>query len=801
MLEQSGSFRLSKTTRHYPAPKPYRTEHIKVELRVDIEKKSIAGSCTLKIAPTAGELHELRLDACEMKIERVEVDGAETKFDYDNAKLSIRLEHPVSKPFVVSVAYSCNPRIGVEFVHPDAAHPMKEPQAWTQGEPDLSRYWYPCNDYPNDMSTSEMIISVPDGNTVVSNGKLLSKETQSGWTKFHWREESPHAAYLNSFAAGKFGLIEQEADGVPLSYYFPESRRKDALRYFGETPRMVEFFGRVTGRKYPYEKYAQVVVEDFTYGGMENISATTLVDTYFPEEGTEEDFHVSYSRPTRRPEWLVAHELAHQWFGDLVTCSDWSHAWLNEGFATYFQALYVEESRGVDEFRWEMRMKALEFFEEDATEYRRPIVEKDYVFPSDVFDLATYEKGAWMLHELRCLLGDDAFFRGIGLYVKRHAGGNAETHDLRRAMEDASGATLEEFFEQSFYRGGYPEFEVSYQWDDGARTVTVGVKQTQEGQPYRLECDLVFYTAMGRVSKTVWLTSAEQAFTFELDSRPSIVEFDPKERLLKKANFTKPLDLAFNQLATSEDASSRAEAARNLGAMKNGVALEALATAAKKEQFWLVRAEAIRAIGEVGGEAALARLLELGLPANRRVRRAVAEALGKFKDERGATVLRKLLSDDPSPYVRCEAALSLAKIEASGAFEALSKAMKAHSPNETLAEACLEAMGSLKAEGVNDVILKSLYYGNPFRVRIGALKAIKARGYMTNDELTQVKSILESDPDFAVRYIAFSEIVPALHDERLLDEVKKAAEGDLEARIQRKAMELLENKLKARNPS
>lgn len=176
---------------------------------------------------------------------------------------------------------------------------------------------------------------------------------------------------------------------------------------------MIKVFSEITGVKYPFAKYAQTAVEDFIYGGMENVDATTLTTNRFHDAQSSEDFQVAYGSQNRNAVNLVAHELAHQWFGDLVTCSDWTHAWLNEGFADYMQVLYIERTRGVDAARWDMLTKSQDAFDEDESEYRRPIVEKSIVYPDDVFDSTTYEKGAWMVHELRYVMGDKAFFEGI----------------------------------------------------------------------------------------------------------------------------------------------------------------------------------------------------------------------------------------------------------------------------------------------------------------------------------------------------------------------------------------------------
>jgi aminopeptidase N len=399
-----------------------------------------------------------------------------------------------------------------------------------------------------------------------------------------------------------------------------------------------------------------------------------------------------------------------------------------------------------------------------------------------------------MLHELRYVLGDGAFFEGVSAHLKAHSFSNADTHDFRRSMETVSGRSLEEFFEQAFLKAGFPEFDVEYSWDESSKTASLRIRQTQKLEMqtpvFKLPCDIVMYVDGARVKKTVMLDSDDQTFSFGLASKPTIVEFDPEHWLLKKVRFRKNVELLVNQLEGSADASSRAEAARDLGEIKANIAVGALSRAAKKAQFWDVNASALRALGEIGTTEALSALAKVGMPADRRVRRALAEALGNFKDEGTRSLLITLLQKDQSPYVRCEAALSLAKAWPEGAFQHLTDAMKVHTTNETLAEACLDAMGKLKNAGIAVVISENVAYGKPLRVRIGALKAIKVRGRVLDDELSMVKETLLKDKEFRVREYVVSKLIPSLGDKRFLDTLKEASRTDRDPRVRRKALEV-----------
>ncbi len=787
------TFHLPESGAHYPPPLEYKTRHVKVELDVDFQKKRIAGSATLDIEPVRGELGSAHFDAVGLEISKVSVDGAPAEYEHDGSILAVKM-HPRAGKRSVKVEYSAFPKMGLYFTGPDKEHPEKEVQAWTHTEAEESRYWFPCHDHPADKSSSELVLTVPSEFRVISNGKLLSTKVGGGRATFHWLEETPHSCYLTSFVAGKFGVVTQEARGVKLNYNFPESKREDVLRYFGETPKILEVFEDITGVKYPYLKYDQTTVEDFVAGGEENLNATTLATNYYADAASEEDFSATYASPYQRAIDLVAHEFAHQWFGDYVTCADWPHAWLNEGFASYFQVLYLEKTRGMDEMLWALAARMETYFEEDEKEYRRPIVERDYIWPDDIFDMHLYPKGAARLHELRFLMGDGAFFDGISLYLKSFALSVADTDDFRKAMEKVSGLQLQEFFGQSFYKPGHPEFEVAYSWDDAGKLATLRVRQVQktdDGTPvFKLPCEVVFFVGGERRSFRVGLDSADQTFTFALPSKPDVVEFDPKGWLLKRVKFDKTTALLLNQLKDSQDASSRAEAAKELGKLKDGGTIEGLARAAETEQFWNVRACALKALGQIGTDGALQAVLRSKAAKDRKVRRGAAAALGSFKHEDARKALVEMLETDPSPFVRCEAALGLAKSWPEGAFPHLKQAMAVHTVNEVLGEASVEAMGKLKSPEADAVIRESLAYGRPTRVRVGALKAIDARGFILEAEVPMLKETLRHDKEYRVRQILVSLVLRDTLDRRLLDDLKEAGRSDPQLGIRRKALDI-----------
>jgi aminopeptidase N len=791
-------FHVRGSRRHFLPDREFHTERIKIELKVDPENKSLEGTCSLTITPLRKGLATVHLDAMELRVSKVQLDGSDAQFDYDGERIAVRCGEPLSaEHHTLVVKYSASPRRGVYFVHPDEKYPDKPVQAWTQCEAEGARYWFPCYDHPNDKSTTEMIITAPEGFQTVSNGKLVSQTSSDGWTTSHWSEAAPHSAYLNSFVVAKLVQVDDRAGAVPLEYYVPPEKQKDTMRYFGQTPGMVRIFEEITGFPFPYERYAQVAVHDFIYGGMENISATTLADTRFPDERSEEDYAARYSRPDSDHVGLVAHELAHTWFGDLATLRHWPHAWLNEGFATYMEAVYRERRFGREDFLVNMAYKAEHHFEEDEKKYRRPIVEDDYLYADDLFDTCTYEKASWMIHQLRGLMGDELFFAGMREYLRRFAFKNAETSDLRKAMEDVSGLSLERYFEQSFYRGGYPEFEVEYAWEEASKTASMLVKQAQETDEvtpvFDLPIDLVFYTARGRLVKRVKLSEQSERFQFELDSEPTIVELDPEGWLLKKLKFKKSYALLGNQLSHSVDLLSRESAAADLASFKSPETVELLKAAASKEQHWAVRAEAIRSIGKIGGKEALDAVLTFARAKPRRVRRAAIAALSEFKSEdRLDEALKGALLGDESPFNQCEAALSYGKVKGKDAIELLTEAMKLESPEHGLTEASLEAMGYGKSKEAREIIRGHLAYGHPTRVRVGSLKGYGKLGSLEPEDFDLLKEVALNDKDFVVR-VQLLELVADLGDRRFAETLAKVAESDTDFRNRRRALEILED--------
>jgi aminopeptidase N len=351
---------------------------MRLAIEPDLQGRSISSDQRLSIA-ILQDTDVIELDAAELQIKSVAAGG---KLDFRSIddKLVIKLGRTMKEgsKIELAISYSAKPRQGFYFVAPDKHYPNKHLEAWTQGEATQAKHWFPCIDHPQVKFSSEISVTAQAGFTAIANGKLLKVEPRGKKQIYHFAESNPHPAYLTSVVVGKYA---ETKDGS-LQYYVPPERKQDAPRTFDQTPNMIKFFEEYLGTKYPYEKYAQVAVQDFVYGGMENSSCTTLtLDTLHDKKA-----HIDFTS-----DYLISHELAHQWFGDLVTCRDWQHIWLNEGFATYCEALYWESSRGNDDFHYYVMQTADDYFAEATTRYMRPIVTKVYKHPDDLFDRHKYE--------------------------------------------------------------------------------------------------------------------------------------------------------------------------------------------------------------------------------------------------------------------------------------------------------------------------------------------------------------------------------------------------------------------------
>ncbi len=695
--------------------------------------------------------------------------------------------------------------------------PNRPRQVWSQCQEEDARYFIPCIDKPHVKMTTEIAVRVPNGWTVLSNGALVEKTTpKKGAWRFHWKMDAPHPSYLLTLVAGEFDEIEEIAtrggaaradagasgksgksgkakggkdgprDGVPLSYYVPKGRLEDGLRTFARTPNMIEHFAALTGTPYPWNKYAQVVVSDFIFGGMENTTATTmyehiLLDTRASIDITSDD--------------LIAHELAHQWFGDYVTCRDWSEGWLNEGFATFFEHVWRERLKGRDEYEHGLKVDLDAYVGEASGRYRRPIVCQDYDAPLDLFDRHLYEKGGLALHTLRVELGDTLFWSGVELYLTRHARGVVETRDLLRAMEDVSGRSLGRFFEQAIYKPGHPELDVNVSWEKGVLTVSAKQHQsTSDGVPAAFEFPLVIDVfAAGETGSArrerLLVTQKADSFALPCEARPAFVVVDPEMRVLGEVRVKAPNDMLREQLAKAPSARGRWLAAEALSTSDDPVTIAALAERLEADdEMWTVRSECAEALGRVRADEAFAALVRSATVKHPKVRRAVAAALGRFRTAAAEDAIRPRALSDASYLVEAEAARSLGKTKRSTAFEVLVEVAARSSWADVVALGAVDGLAALRDERATPHLVLWTKYGRATRVRRSAILALPKLddGRKTREALED----LLADPDPHLR-IDVARALGEIGDVKARGGLRDRLEIDLAPRVRRRLRETL----------
>ena len=558
----------------------YDQRKIKLNLRFDWEQEQAIGTATITLAPVVKDLRRVDFDAAYMTVSAAALaSGAPLKFEYDLAKekLSVLLDraYQPTEELTVVVTYHTNQPPpekrnfgggGLNFIKPRPDDPARPRQIWSQGEAETNHLWFPCFDHPNDFATTQIVATVEKPLSVVSNGKLMwTKENADGTRTFDWKIDQPHATYLTSIIVGEFAPLTADYAGVPIITNVYKNEVEEGKVTAARLPEMIKFFSEKTGVKYPYAKYAQTTVRDFG-GGMENISATTQTDNMIHDARTELD---------STSDGLQAHELAHQWFGDYLTCRSWSDIWLNESFAVYFQAMWDEHHLGKDDFLYsDVKANQEAYYAAWNRGQRRPIVTKNYANPDAVFDTYAYPRGGAVLHMLRTYLGEDNWWRTINRYLTKHALQPVETAQFRIAIEETTGQPMDWFFDEWLYKMGHPVFRVTQDYDPTKKELTLKVRQEQRPDPesqypqvgfFQTPVDIEIGTASStRIDRVRIEPKEEQTFKFTVDSEPLLVSFDYGGALIKELTFVKTTGQLQYQLAKDQDVLGRVWALQQL---------------------------------------------------------------------------------------------------------------------------------------------------------------------------------------------------------------------------------------------
>ena len=735
----------------YIPPHDFDQQNIRLDLRFDFARQQAIGTETITLAPTVNGLKRVDLDAAFMVFESAKLaKGAPLTFNYDDKKerLSINLDraYKPGEEITIVIAYhtvKVPPERfaligggGLNFILPRSDDPTRPKQAWTQGESEANHFWFACFDHPNDFVTTEIVATVEKPLSVISNGKLVStKENSDGTRTFDWKMDAPHATYLTSVVVGEYKAVTGEYAGVPvLTYVYPNEFQEGTVTA-ARLPEMVKFFSEKTGVKYPYAKYAQTMARDFG-GGMENISATTQTDNMIHDARTELDL---------TSDSLESHELAHQWFGDYLTCRSWSDIWLNESFATYFQAMWDEHHLGHDDFLYsDVKSNQDQYFGAWNRGQRRPIVTKNYANPDAVFDTYAYPRGGAVLHMLRTFLGEDNWWRSINHYLTKYAHQPVETAEFRIAIEETTGQPMDWFFDEWVYKMGHPIFRVTQSYDAAKKELTLNVRQEQKPDPewqfpqvgfFQTPVDIEIGSANNtRVERVQIEPKEDQSFKFAADSEPLLVGFDYNGTLIKEVHFNKTTDQLLYQLSYDKDVLGRIWALSQLSSRMNDEKTAtaerasirtAIAAAATKDEFWGTRFEAATSLN--GSKDARDALLAATKDKDARVRTRAVTSLAATKDAALADTYAQLINDQSYGVIRA-AAVALGQTKSAAAYDALVKLINQASWRDTIRASSLNGLAALGDKRAMELGFKYSSAPNYTSVRGAALTLLGNTG-------------------------------------------------------------------------
>jgi len=774
-------------------------KHIKLDVTPDFQKRTVVGTASITATPISMPVSILRLDAVDLTVKDVRCDGAMVA-DFVSTRKDLQIAFVDSvKPgteFTVHVDYSAQPTAGLYFRTPEMGYPETDTHLWTQGETHEARHWFPCFDYPNERSSTEIICHVPEGMTVLGNGRRVSEQRdEKGLTAVHWLQEKPHPNYLVCLVAGNLNKLEKQYRDIPLGFYTQPSLFEHAANSFRDTPSIMKFYEEEIGLPFPWPKYDQVTIHDFTAGGMENTTLTTLTaTTIFAKES--ENIHSTRS--------LDAHEMAHQWFGDYVTCKDWSHLWLNEGFATYYTILFEGHALGQDAMLYELYNDASNAILTQQDD-KKPIVYRGYKNAMEQFDYRAYPKGSWVLHMLRCQLGPDLFRKCIKAYLEKHALASVVSDDLRQVIEEHSGRPMDRFFDQWLYHPRHPDLKITYAWILKDQLAKITIEQTQKVDDvvmlYQFPTLLRFIVNDKTVDQRIEVTKAKEDFYVPLDAQPTVVRFDPEYTVLANVAFDVPNSLLKAQIENQADMIGRLLACEKLGERKTHESLKMLEKAVNEDAFFGVRIAAANALSKHESEEAF-KVLERSwkTQTDARVRSAIVSRITNRYNEETPKLIAEILDEERNPSIQATAIRALGRFHGDETRSRIVAALQTKSFRNELAVAAisairqqndpsyvaslmkvltedernftsgdfgrgLETLGYVakslkKKDSVRDFLLK--YINHPMtRIRSGAMDALGNLGDAT------VISVLES-------FVSSNDVAVARTAKRALDQLRES---------------------------
>lgn len=738
-------------------PLPILPRHVRLEVRLAPDVPRVLGRVSHRVTGLHPEVRRITFDAADLTVESVTIGGESQRFHQNATAVEVTLNTPLLAGETIEIVldYEASPSVGIYWVGPTPDQPLRRPQIWTQGAMEDHHHWFPCFDAPEHMVTTEVLATVPNGLTALSNGALVGRTpaTIPGHTTWHWHMARPHALYLLTLVVDTTVEVSDEAPGVTLHHYVPPGHEADARVLFERMPAMIKYFADTTAQPYPFGRYGHVFLQDFMWGGMENTTLTSLTDQVLVagQHRDEEDV-----------ERLFAHELAHQWFGDLIAPRGWPEIWLNESFATYFEILCMRALNGEDDFVRRLVQERDSYLAEARTRYARAVVTRKYAHPYVLFDRHAYEKGALVLHTLRDQLGDTTFFEGVRLYVSRCGGQAAETAELRRAFEDASGADLTDFFEDMVYGAAHPHVAVRWAFQPATGLELELLRKDETKQSLTVPVEVGFADAPP-VRRRVTLAPGARQLVLDVGRTPLYVAVDPDSACLVELDESAEDDavLRARLRASGVGIALRARTCRLLADRGSPANRAALVQCLANDLSATTRAEAARALGEHRHpQARDALLATLETDRSWRVRAAAARAVGLGADDHLVPILDKHLGSEESHRVRCGLLRALGDIVGEASRAVLRRELDTSSPRECVAAAAVSALAAHEDAATLDELLRRTERTYHRAIRTAALAGLsRVAQAHTQDKLLlrKVRLHVESnlfDPTFSVRAAA-----------------------------------------------
>jgi len=576
--------------------------HTRLDITPDWQKQYLYGVATITARPHFFDSDSLFLDAKRMEIHSVKLNEKELNYSYRNDKLSIRLDKTYSRyeQYSVTIKYTAKPyepndlsrgdARGLYFINPTGDAPNQMPQIWTQGETESSSVWFPTIDAPNAKTSQEIFVTVEDKYITLSNGILNSSMRNSDGTRTdHWKQDLPHAPYLFMLAIGEFKIVKdsytrKDGTNIDVHYYVEPQWEPYAQTIFGETPNMLRYFSELLGVEYPWDKYHQIVVREYVSGAMENTGAVVFGDFVYRTDRESLDDN---------SDAIIAHELFHHWFGDLVTCESWSNLALNEAFANYAQYLWDEYKYGKDQADLNAEELSQRYIQQGKMQGYHNLIWYDYDEKNQMFDAHSYNKGGRILHMLRDYLGDDAFFTSLQKYLTDNQYKAAEFHHLRLACEEVSGEDLNWFFDQWFTSSGHPEITISQEIENNEFVLKVIQTQNLAESPiFRLPTQVALIDDKGTQLHDIIIDKVENEFRFPINGELQTFIFDNRSTMLAEINENKTQKQYIQQYYNSQSWLKRYQAL-DLGTEQINEQSQQLILDALKDTFWQIRTMAI----------------------------------------------------------------------------------------------------------------------------------------------------------------------------------------------------------------